>query len=117
LATYRRMPQVDAIVRDAAERFKGLGATIETVLIPMHRLGSAIWLPIAAEGATMQVANRRRQKRKIQQPIDQDQGIGRSLKRRRHAINVFSLPKCYNEAGRRHRVIKSWQGHGAAAMT
>lgn len=93
MATYRRMPQVDAIVRDAAERFKGLGATIETVLIPMHRLGSAIWLPIAAEGATMQVANRRRQKRKIQQPIDQDRGIGRSLKRRRHAINVFSLPE------------------------
>jgi amidase len=49
------MPQVDAIVRDAAERFKGLGATVDTVSIPMHRLGSAIWLPVAAEGATMQM--------------------------------------------------------------
>jgi len=49
------MPQVDAIVRDAAERFRGLGATVATVSIPMHQLGSAIWLPVAAEGATMQM--------------------------------------------------------------
>ena len=49
------LPQVDAIVRDAAERFKGMGAAVETVSIPMHRHGSAIWLPVAAEGATMQM--------------------------------------------------------------
>jgi amidase len=49
------LPQVDAIVRDAAERFKGLGAALETVSIPMHQEGSAIWLPIAAEGALMQM--------------------------------------------------------------
>jgi len=49
------MPQVDAIVRDAAERFRGLGATVATVSIPMHQLGAAIWLPVAAEGATMQM--------------------------------------------------------------
>jgi amidase len=49
------MPQVDAIVREAAERFRGLDAAVETVSIPMHRLGSAIWLPVAAEGATMQM--------------------------------------------------------------
>ena len=49
------MPQVDAIVREAADRFRGLDATVETVSIPMHRLGSAIWLPVAAEGATMQM--------------------------------------------------------------
>jgi len=49
------MPQVDAIVRHAAERLGGLGATVETVSIPLHRLGSAIWLPVAAEGATMQM--------------------------------------------------------------
>jgi amidase len=48
-------PQVDAIVREASERFRGLGATVDTVSIPMHRHGSAIWLPIAAEGATMQM--------------------------------------------------------------
>lgn len=47
--------QVDTVVREAAERFKGLGATVETVSVPMHRLGSAVWLPIAAEGATMQM--------------------------------------------------------------
>ena len=49
------MPQVDAIVRDAAGRFRGLGATVDTVSIPMHRQGAAIWLPVAAEGATMQM--------------------------------------------------------------
>jgi amidase len=49
------LPQVDAIVRDAAQRFKGLDATVDTVSIPMHRHGAAIWLAIAAEGATMQM--------------------------------------------------------------
>jgi amidase len=49
------LPHVDAIVREAAGRFRGLGAAVETVSIPMHRLGSAIWLPVAAEGATMQM--------------------------------------------------------------
>jgi amidase len=46
---------VDAIVRDAAARYGGLGATVETVSIPMHRVGGAIWLPVAAEGALMQM--------------------------------------------------------------
>lgn len=45
----------DALVREAAERFKGLGASVETVSIPMHQLGPAIWLPVAAEGATVQM--------------------------------------------------------------
>ena len=49
------MPQVDALVREAADRLNGLGATVETVSIPMHRLGSPIWLAVAAEGATMQM--------------------------------------------------------------
>src|ERR1700712_3503740 len=47
--------QSDAVVREAADRLRGLGAIVETVTIPMHRLGSAIWLPIAAEGATVQM--------------------------------------------------------------
>ena len=49
------LEQVDALVREAAGRFKGLGAAVDTVSIPMHRQGNAIWLPIAAEGATMQM--------------------------------------------------------------
>src|SRR5207237_7683744 len=49
------LPQVDAVVREAAERFKGLGASVEMVSIPMHRLGGAIWLAVAAEGALMQM--------------------------------------------------------------
>jgi amidase len=49
------LPQVDAVVREAAARARGLGAVVETVSIPMHRLGGAIWLPLAAEGALMQM--------------------------------------------------------------
>ena len=47
--------QVDALVREAADRFRGLDAAVETLSLPMHRLGPAIWLPIGAEGATMQM--------------------------------------------------------------
>ena len=49
------MAALDQVVREAADRFRGLGATVETVSLPMHRHGSAIWLPIAAEGATVQM--------------------------------------------------------------
>jgi amidase len=49
------LPAVDAVVREAADRFRGLGATVETVTVPLHRAGSAIWLSIAAEGALMQM--------------------------------------------------------------
>ncbi|MBC7939149.1 MAG: amidase [Chitinophagaceae bacterium] len=49
------MPAVDAQVRKAAERFKQLGATVADVSVPMHRMGLAIWLPVAAEGATQQM--------------------------------------------------------------
>jgi amidase len=51
----RGVPQVDDIVREAADRFKGLGATVESVSIPIHRQGAPIWLAVAAEGATMQM--------------------------------------------------------------
>jgi amidase len=43
---------VDECVREAAIRFGTLGATIEDVSIPMHRLGVAIWAPISIDGAT-----------------------------------------------------------------
>jgi amidase len=49
------MPAVDAKVRLAAERFKQLGATVIEISVPMHAVGPAIWLPIAAEGATQQM--------------------------------------------------------------
>jgi amidase len=49
------MEKSDAVVREAADRFRGLGATVEEVSLPMHYRGSAIWLPIAAEGATVQM--------------------------------------------------------------
>jgi amidase len=45
----------DALVKEAADRLRGLGAIVEEVSIPMHLLGPAIWLPVAAEGATMQM--------------------------------------------------------------
>jgi amidase len=48
-------PGVDRVVHEAAERFRGLGATVETVSIPMHRSAVPIWLAVAAEGATVQM--------------------------------------------------------------
>ena len=43
---------VDASVRAAADRLKGLGAEVAEVSIPMHRIGMNIWLPMGVEGAT-----------------------------------------------------------------
>jgi len=42
-------------VRKAAQRFTGLGASVSEISVPMHSVGPAIWLPIAAEGATQQM--------------------------------------------------------------
>ena len=44
---------VDAAVRAAARQYESMGAMVETVSIPMHRDGQAIWAGIANEGATM----------------------------------------------------------------
>jgi amidase len=41
---------VDEKVRQGAEIFRGLGATVEEVSIPMHLAGAAIWTPIGVEG-------------------------------------------------------------------
>ena len=49
------MPALDSKVRKAAERFTKLGARVSEVSVPMHRNGSAIWLTVAAEGATQQM--------------------------------------------------------------
>ena len=48
-------PDVDAKVREAAERLRGAGALVEPVSIPMHRDGGAIWTPIALEGLVAQM--------------------------------------------------------------
>ena len=50
------LPQVDAMVREAAERFRGLGADgRRRCRSRCTGTGRAIWLAIAAEGATMQM--------------------------------------------------------------
>jgi len=49
------MPAVDAKVREAAQRLAKLGASVVEVSLPMHSVGAAVWLPIAAEGATQQM--------------------------------------------------------------
>ncbi len=49
------MPALDAQVRKAAKRFTELGAKVAEVSVPMHLMGLAIWLPVAAEGATQQM--------------------------------------------------------------
>ena len=48
-------PDVDAKVRAAAERFGRLGAVIDEVSVPMHRIGKDIWVPIALEGLQAQM--------------------------------------------------------------
>ena len=48
-------PDVDAKVREAAERLRAAGAIVEPVSIPMHRDGGAIWTPIALEGLVAQM--------------------------------------------------------------
>jgi len=45
-------PDVDAKVKAAAKQFAALGATVDEISVPMHLVAPAIWLPIAAEGAT-----------------------------------------------------------------
>ncbi|MDR5886428.1 amidase [Vreelandella janggokensis] len=45
-------PGVDATVRHAADLMANLGAVVETVSIPLHSYGHAIWTPIAVEGTT-----------------------------------------------------------------
>lgn len=46
---------VDEAVRKAAKKFAALGATVEEISIPWHRIGPSIWLVIATEGATHQM--------------------------------------------------------------
>ena len=46
---------VDEKVRAAAKILAKLGAKVEEVSVPMHAMGCAIWLPIAAEGGTQQM--------------------------------------------------------------
>jgi amidase len=44
------MPEVDATVRRASTEFARLGATVESIAMPWHRDGLAIWLVFAMEG-------------------------------------------------------------------
>jgi amidase len=46
-------PDVDAMVRDAAQRLSRAGAAVSEISVPLHRDGSHIWNAIAVEGATM----------------------------------------------------------------
>ncbi len=43
---------VNAKVREAAARWQKMGATVESISIPMHLLGPALWTPIGVEGLT-----------------------------------------------------------------
>src|SRR5262249_54103844 len=46
-------PDVDATVRQAAQRLSRGGATVSELSIPLHHDGIHIWNAIAVEGATM----------------------------------------------------------------
>ncbi len=43
---------VNESVREAAKRFRDLGATVDTVSVPLHLIGPGIWTPIGVEGMT-----------------------------------------------------------------
>ena len=45
-------PDVDAMVREAAQRLTRAGGTVNEISIPLHRDGIHIWNAIAVEGAT-----------------------------------------------------------------
>ncbi len=45
-------PDVDEKVRTAAKRFAEIGAEVEEISVPWHRIGPDIWLPIALEGGS-----------------------------------------------------------------
>ncbi len=47
---------VDSIVRKAAEHLERLGMIVQSVSIPLHRQGEAIWGPIAHEGFANQMS-------------------------------------------------------------
>ena len=42
-------------VRSTAERFAKMGATLEEISIPEHRIAASVWAPIALEGLTAQM--------------------------------------------------------------
>lgn len=44
-------PDVDAHVRDAAQRFANLGATVEEISVPTHTLGFPVWAAIRGDAA------------------------------------------------------------------
>ncbi|MBI3328470.1 MAG: amidase [Nitrospinae bacterium] len=46
-------PDVDTLVRDAAQRLTRAGATVSEISIPLHQDGIHIWNGICIEGATM----------------------------------------------------------------
>lgn len=48
---------VDHKVRQAADRFRAMGAIVEDVSVPMHMDGPAIWTAIAVEGLQAQMMN------------------------------------------------------------
>jgi amidase len=47
--------RTDEVVRDAIATFANIGVEVQTISVPLHRFGGAIWMPRAAEGciATM----------------------------------------------------------------
>ena len=49
--------EVDARIREVADRLSAKGAELEEVSLPLHAAGAAIWTPIFLEGATEMMMN------------------------------------------------------------
>ena len=80
-----------------ADELQRLGAEVDEVSIPMHRLGPPIWLPIAVEGATMQMM--------------QGNGYGFNWKGL-YVTSLHRLPQRLADQGR--RALRHAQDHDAA---
>ena len=88
---------VDAKVMAGAQLFKKLGATVDEISVPMHLLAPAIWLPIAAEGAT--------------EFMMKGNGMGTNW---RGLYNTTPARRALRLAPSRRRIVRQPQDHDAA---
>ena len=81
----------------APQLFKKLGATVDEISVPMHLLGPAIWLPIAAEGA--------------HRVHDEGQRHGHQLAR---SLQHDAARRAFRLAPSRRRTVRQPEDHHAA---
>ena len=100
-------PDVDAHVRDAAQRFAKLGATVEEVSVPTHALGFPVWAAIRGDAACIMLlemngAGIGHEGPLRHQPARPRHGMAQARRRiRRHAEDRVDLQQIYHRPLRR----------------